>query len=197
MLKQRDVVEDVETGARLHDSEERDHTATEHEHLYQLLDVLEAATAADDHEEEKEEAAEERHLLRHDRAQRVESPGIREQRKERYGHVGRDWRSEPTGARTNARVDQERREPREEDECDEHAIGLELDRQARRECVAPERDEQHEQDRHREQRAPLQELPVPNSRNDSEENGRGNHPHAMARRGYRCQRDETEGENAE
>ena len=66
---------------------------------------------------------------------------------------------EPKSARTepNARVDEERDEPREQHDRDDETIGLELERQTTREREASDRDEEDHEHGDRDQRVPFEE----------------------------------------
>ena len=91
--------------------------------------------------------------------------GIRHDRGERRPHDHQERALESRSPERDTRIDEQRGEPPEYEQRDEHAVGLELERQVGGERVPPDRDEHDDQDQRRDQPWPADQHRADKRRN--------------------------------
>ena len=137
-------VEGVEAGVRLDDRQEGHDRPAADEHPNDQVDLLARPNDADDQVEDEDEAREERQLLRH-LAVHVEPRDphfVEDDRAEGGGDEEEDRNLETARTEAHTGVDEQRAEPHGRDHRDVHPVGLELEREAPRQRVPLDRDEQ-------------------------------------------------------
>ena len=156
-----EVVEHVERRRPLEHRQQAEDRAAGGQHAQQAVDGLARADEADDQVEHQHEAREEAQRLDGEARQLGEAPRVDELGAERRDHDQRERSLEPARAPADARVDQQRREPRSDQQRDDEPVRLDVDGQRRGQLVLLDRQEEDHQQRPGQQDRPAQQHPVP------------------------------------
>ena len=136
----REVVEHVEARPGLDDREDRHDRAPGDEAPREEVGVVEPPHAADGQVQDDDEAEEEHQRLVDLRGRLATRAGVHDDRRDGAAEDDCERRLEAGPAESDARIDEQRADPADDEQRDHEAVELELERQVRRQRVPADRE---------------------------------------------------------